>query len=45
MLGIALFVYALLAYIPVGLPDTRWGLQIAASGQPVTSPRAIEDGK
>jgi hypothetical protein len=30
MLGIALLVYALLAYIPVGLPDARWRLQISA---------------
>jgi hypothetical protein len=29
MLGVTLLVYALLAYIPVGLPDTNWRLRIA----------------
>ncbi|MGH9892862.1 MAG: hypothetical protein ACREA0_12905 [bacterium] len=30
MLGLSVLVYALLAYIPVGLPAARWRLQIAA---------------
>lgn len=30
MLGVAVLVYALLAYIPVGLPNARWSLRVAA---------------
>lgn len=32
MLGVAVLVYVLLSYIPIGLPDTHWGLRIVASG-------------
>jgi hypothetical protein len=29
LLGASVLVYSLLAYVPLGLPGTRWGLRVA----------------